>query len=271
MSQERSVDRRRAGAGVLAGIARGLGALGVLGGVALAVLVLVGRGRASERVGEIAATIDGGLAQGLLPLASARERVGGIEALVDGVGDAVRQRAADSEVVAGAREALLAKAAALSDRYLALRSTYAEGRERLVAALERLHTLDRSLPAVSIPAGPVAALAALDQEVRSLDRRILDLLAAVAAEGQLAEGLAAQVDAIRGTFGRVGIGLEGARTRIEALRAEVAHAADRVHRLLTIAAAALALLLLYGAFLHAVLYRHAARGGRSAPQALATG
>ena len=145
----------------------------------------------------------------------------------------------------------------LSDRYHAMRASYAEAREHVVAALDRLNTIDDLVPAVRVPQGPVEALAALDERIRLLDTNLMGLLSVASETGPalIAAAIVEKVGIVEAALTAVSAGLEDTGVRLQALRDRVSTGADRVHTLVTVATVALVGAFLYASLLHAVLYR----------------
>jgi hypothetical protein len=212
-------------------------------------------------VDALAAKIDDGIAQGLPLLGRARDRVREVLDLVEALDVAVRARAADAGPVTAEVQALLDRASALADRYLALRAAYADAHERAALVLERLAVLEETVPGLTLSRASADALAALDERVRALDADLVRILEAVpqAASRPVAEAITATVAragaALRATSERIPV----AEVRLGELRREVDQRVDRVRTWLTVAAVLWTLAWLYGAFLHVVLFRWAGR------------
>jgi hypothetical protein len=263
MSNERQSASSLSFRRVLGWTGQAVGALGAIIGVVLVVVVLLGRGRAADRLDEIAAKVDAGIAKGIPLLAAARERVEGATAVVGAVGTNVEARADSSDAAAEVNEALQKSAAELSDRYLGMRARYAEAREHVVAALERLNTIDLMLPAISVPTGPVEALASLDERVRVLDTNLMGLIKDLpdADSGPVATAVQEKVGRVKAALLAVASGLGDTGDRLQGMRTNTAAHANRVHTLITVTAIVVILALLYSALLHWVLY-HAGRRKR---------
>jgi chromosome segregation ATPase len=251
---------------VLGGIAQVAGAVGVLLCLLLAVVGFVARRRAIDRVDAVAQRIDDGIAKGGPLLGAARDRTDGLRSQVSSLGDAVRARAAEPGAASEQVQALLERATDVSDRYLELRTTYADAREKSLSVLDRLSALDEVVPAVSIPQGPADALAALDERLRALDADILGLIGAIPEAGSrlVADVIAEKVDRTETALQAVSDRLVQTGTRLDGLRREVAERVDRVRTLLTVAAVVWMLAWLYGALLHFVLFRSGRRARRGA-------
>lgn len=242
---------------ILGMAAVGVGALGILVCLGLIGVVLVARSRAIGRVDAIADRLDEGLARGIPLLVAAAERVDATAARVGAVGAALRERAANPEADARRAETLREVTSALSDAHHALRTAYADAHERVISVLDRLDTLDRAVPAVEIPRGPVEALASLDSRVLALDADVTALLAAASdvGSGPVAEAALEKAGRLATAFEAASNGIRDVRVRLDALRAATAVRADRVRTLVTVTAVVGVVALLYFAFLHGVLYR----------------
>ena len=235
-----------------------VGILGIIASLALVVGVLVGRGWVAERVDGVAATLDAAVARALPLVDRAQATVGDIAVRVGETAAAAEVVAVDPAATPEALQRVLARLSALSQRYLDLRGTYAGVREEVVSALDRLTLLTRFVPGVSVPQGPVDALAALDERARTLDGGIMQVVeagAAVNAVNQTAQAIADKARGVESSLAGVTEGLDQIEARLATLRAEIAGLASTITSVVTIVAVVLVLLLLYGAFLHWVLFR----------------
>jgi hypothetical protein len=246
-----------------------VGVVGIVVCLALVVGVVIGRGWAVDQVEAVAATIDDNLARGEPLIAAAAEKVGDVQARFDVLGEAASALAASDNPAPGLVAALSDRLSGVSERYLALRDGYADVREQIVTAIDRLETLDRLIPGITIPQGPVDALAALDARVQELDAAISPII-----------GENGMVDSIQGAAGRitervaqaealltqVEAGLEAAEAKLAETRAQVEDTAATLTTVISIGSLVLVVLLLYIALLHWILFRSAA-GVRRGPAA----
>jgi hypothetical protein len=250
----------------LGAAARVAGLVGIAICLLLIVVTLVARGWVVARVDEAEATIDGGLARGATLLASATQRVAEVGATVGKVGASAEAVSSAARPSGALVQALLGDVTNLSQRYLDARAAYAQARETIVDALARLETIDQLLPGVALPNGPVDALSALDESLRALDARIMEVVRANPAAGSVqawsrvvAEGANRVGAALDEVSGR----LAAADARLAGMRSDLAAAADRIAVAATLVTIGAILLLLYLALLHWVLYR----AGRDAHRA----
>jgi len=266
MSDESQAASSRRMTRALGTIGQAVGVLGALISVVLAVVVLLGCGRVVDRLDEMAARIDAGIARGVPLLAAARERVEGTSALVGALGDAVAARAGTTGTDAEGARVLLEKTKDVSDRYLEIRASYADARKHVVSALDRLNTIDDLIPALRVPQGPVETLAALDERVRLLDANVMGLLSAVpeAGTGPVVAAILEKVGSVKAALTGVSAGLGDTGARLQGLQERTAASANRIHTLVTVATVALVAALLYASLLHAVLYREGRRMRRGA-------
>jgi hypothetical protein len=245
------------------------GAVGIVVSLVLVVVVILGRGWAVDRVDEVALKIDDGLAKGVPLLDTASEKVSTVAGRVGVVVDALEAEAADPGPVPALLQNLVAKANDVSDKYLELRATYTDARTKLAGVLDTLQTLDRLVPGIDLPAGPVDALTALDERIQALDGSVMSVIGALpdVGDGQAIAALAEQAAKLETALTTVTAGLDEAQAKLDNLRAEVAATADTVNTVITIAAIVLVLAFLYSALLHWVLYRSSRdmrRGGDGA-------
>lgn len=250
---------------VLGMSAQTAGVVGIVACLLLVVGVILARGWAIDRVDAIAGRVDAGIAKGIPLLATASTKVADVSARVSLVVDAAEARAADPGPAPALVQTLQLAMAGVSDRYLDLRATYADARETVVSALDRLNTIDRLVPAISIPQGPADKLAAIDQRAREIDATVMEIINADprVGSGQVATTIAEKAGKVESALENLSTGFDDAKVRLDALRGEVAATADTGKTVITIVALVLILVLLYSAFLHWVLYRSgkALRGG----------
>ena len=139
-----------AGAGkrnrVLGLTAQAAGVIGIVLFVALAVVMLLGRGWATSTVDDISAGVDAKMAQvePLIDNASAKvsEVNGRVGALTDAANTLAARAAATPDLLGGVRD----QVANLQNRYLEFRKTYSDVRDTALTALDRLQVIDRLDP-----------------------------------------------------------------------------------------------------------------------------
>jgi len=235
---------------------------GVVGVVICALLIialLFARAWAGDRIDETAASIDASLAKGVPLLEAAAANVDAVSAQIVGVAEAAEAVAARPNPAPALVEALSSRLAGLSESYLELRTTYADARETIVGAIDRLLLLERLIPPFTVPREPLEALAAADARVREMDARVQEILAAPGA-GAVREVASAVAETARGVesgLADVSAGIDDASTQLADVRAEIAETADTANLAITVLSVALILGLLYSALLHVVLFRSA--------------
>jgi hypothetical protein len=241
--------------------------VGIVVSLVLIVGVLLGRGWLVGKVDDVAATIDGGLARAVPLLDKASARVSEVSGRVGSVADAANALAANPNPAPGLSEALAAQMAPISDRYLALRSSYTDVRTTVGSAVDRLNTLDQMLPFISIPQGPTDALQTLDARVQSIDATVTDLLdtPGAGAVNKVAAAIATKAEDVQARLATVTTALDEANTRLAALRVNVQTKADQVKLIVTLISIVLILAFIYSAFLHWVLFRASSGRRRRMP------
>ena len=157
--------------------AQAAGIIGIVLFVALAVVMLLGRGWATSTVDEISAGVDAKMAQVEPLVDNASTKVSEINGRVGALSDAANalaaQAAATPDLLGGVRD----QVANLQNRYLEFRKTYSDVRETALTAIDRLQVLDRLVPGFDIPQEPIDAL-------KGLDARLQELWGAEAGGGQ---------------------------------------------------------------------------------------
>ena len=100
-------------------------------------------------------------------------RVTQMGSTVQEVADAATAVATSEAVVAPAvAQALSTRLSSLSERYTPIRAAYADAHSQLVSALDRVQTITRFLPGVTVPQAPIDALSRVDEAIRAVDERI---------------------------------------------------------------------------------------------------
>jgi multidrug resistance efflux pump len=166
--------------------------------------------------------------------------------------------------------ALSERLSGVSERYLELRTTYASARENIVSAVQRLQMLDRLVPGIEIPQGPIDALSALDARVQELDASLSGIIGpngVVESIQGAAQRIAERVDEADELLAKAEAGLAEAQVKLAETRAKIASTADTINTGISIGSVALFFVFLYLALLHWVLFRHASGMRRRQPAA----
>jgi hypothetical protein len=241
-----------------------VGIVGIVVVIVLAVLVLLGRGWAVDKVDLVAASIDDGLAKVPPLLDRADDGVTRVQERITIVSDAATAVSAAANEPPEIVQRFSAALTGVSERYIPLRESYADARARIVSVFDRLETLDRLVPAITVPQGPADALVALDTKVQALDEKVMGILTVnerASRVGEAADAVAAKTTDVVGSLDEVKAGIGDLEVRLEETRTKVASTADTVRLVITIGTLVVLLLLAYLAALHVVLYRWA--GGRN--------
>ena len=208
-------------------------------------------------VDDVTGSINDGLGKGVTLVDTASGRISDLASQVGAISDAASALASNPNPAPGLSAALSAKLQPLTDRYLALRSAYTDLRTNVVAAADRLQTLDRLLPFISIPQGPADALQTLDSKLQALDASITELLTTPGsgAVNAVAGGIATRAANVEAGLQSLTTALDDVSTRITTLQGNVQQKADQVKLLINVVTLLLILGLLYSVFLHWVLFR----------------
>jgi hypothetical protein len=227
--------------------------------------VLIGHGWASNEVEAIAQKIDAGLARAEAPLATATGLVAEVTDRVTAVAVAADALAADPNAAPGRLQPLLAQVDAVSNRYLAFRSSYADAREAAVSTLDRLQMLARIMPGFSVPQGPVDLLASVDAVAKNLDAKVMTLIdtnLVTGATNKVAQGVADGAHGVESALGGFSTKLGDASTGLASVRADVASTAATTRTAIVVGAVVLVIAFIYLAALHFALYRLSAGARR---------
>jgi hypothetical protein len=244
---------------VLGTVGQVVGIIGLVVCLVLAVGVVFGRGWAVGTVDDVAAAVDAKIAQAEPLLNQASARAGEISGRVSTVADLAAGIAADPSPGGAVADTLRSGLATVSDRYQTLRANYGDVRASVQSVVDRLQTLDRLVPAISIPQGPVDALAALDARLQEFDAKVTGLISidpgqgpvnkAAAAIAQAAGDIDAKITNLQGGIGDV-------QQRVSALRTKLSDTTGTIKVGISLGAIGSILLLFYLALLHWVLFRH---------------
>jgi len=238
-------------------VAQILGVVGAIICVLAIVGVLFGRGFVQDRIDVLAKgavkSLDQAVAvsdQALTGLAAGSQGAAEVKA-------AAETLAASPTIDEAAFTALQDRLAPLSQKYTDLRDRYVVLREKATGFMDTARRLDRLIPGVEIPQGPVDLVAGMDQKLTALDQAITDLSAKATIRSAASETAAA----IAVSAGRLEEGI-GAATQLTqdiqdglvGVQGEVGGFADRVSSLLGISSIAVAALFLWFALLHGALW-----------------
>ena len=244
---------------VLGTVGQVFGIVGIVVCLVLVVGAVVGREWAVGTVDDVAAAVDAQIAKADPLLTQASATVGEISGRVSTVGDVAAGVAADPSPGGAVADSLRTVLATVSDRYQALRTNYGDVREAVVSMVDRLQTLGRIVPGVSIPQGPVDALAALDTRLQAFDAKVTGLITidpgqgpvnkAAAAIAQAASDVNTKLTDLQGGIGDV-------QQRVSTLRTRISDAAGTMKMGITLGEIGSILVFLYLALLNWVLFRH---------------
>lgn len=242
------------------------GIVGIIVSLLLIVAVVFARGWAVDTVSGIETRVDNGLAKGIPLIDEASTKVADISTTVSAVADTARAVAAVPAPALALVDKLTGAISQLSERYLELRTTYADARETIVSVLDRLKTLDAIVPGIDIPQGPVDTLASVDTRIRELDASVMEILsanpgsgAATAVAGKIAERAAALEDRLA----NASTILADTKVKLDSLRTEVASTAGTVTTAINVLSVLMVLGLIYLVAVHVVLYRAAKDASRT--------
>jgi hypothetical protein len=244
--------------------------VGIVVCLLLAVGVVVGRGWAIGSVDDVAASVYKTIAKVDTLMSQASETDGEISGRVGTIEDLAAGIAADPSPGGAVADTLRAGLASVSERYQALRSNYSDVRESVVSMVDRLQTLDRLVPAISIPQGPIDALSALNARLQEFDEKVTGLITIEPGQGpvnQAAAAIAQKAGDINAKITDLQGGIGDVQQRVSALRAKLSDTAGTMKLGITLGAFGSILLLLYLALLHWVLFRHAGEIRRRQPAA----
>jgi len=244
-----------------------VGVVGIVVCLLLVVGMVVGRSWAVGTVDDVTAAVDAQIAKADPLLTQASAKVGEISGRVGAVADIAAGIAANPSPGGSVADTLRAGLASVSDRYQTLRANYADVRETVVSMVDRLQTLGRIVPGVSIPQGPIDALSALDARLQAFDAKVTGLITIDPGNGpvnQAAAAIASAVSDVNTKLTDLQGGIGDVQDRVSTLRTRLSDAASTIKLAITLGAFGSVLLFLYLAFLHWVLFRHSGEIRRKA-------
>jgi phage shock protein A len=245
-------DRMLGGAGQVAAV------IGIVLSVLLAAGALLGRAWALDTVDQLSGRVDQAIERALPPLDTASTLVGDVSQRIGDVATAADAVAALPAPQNDRVAALQDKLQSLGDRYLELRASYADVRQNITDAIARLQAIDRVLPGVSLPQGPIDKLAELDAKIQRMDGAIMAVIGANLAGNavdQVAGNIAAKAREAQSNLDGVSDRLAGVATDLEALQANLSDIASSAKAAITLGVVAVILLLLWLVLLHWILFR----------------
>ena len=243
--------------------AQATGIVGIFLFVALALVVLLGRGWATSTVDDLAGGIDAKMAQAVPLLDTASAKVSEINGRVGALTDAANALAAKLDAAPELLGGLKDQLANLQSRYQEFRTSYSGVRDTAISALDRLQLIERLIPGFSVPPEAIDALTAVDARVQELDAKIIGLSNAIT-DGpvqKVAAVVAEKTATVRDGLTKVTAVIGEAQTRLTELRTQVASTADTINMFISIGSMLLFVLFLYFALLHWMLF-HVGRGLR---------
>ena len=243
---------------VLGTIGQVVAVVGLVVCLLLAVGVVVGRGWAVDTVDQVAASVDAKLAVVPPKLDGASQKVAEVAGGVGVVADAVQAAADNPGTVGTALQTLLGSVNGLSEKYLALRQSYADARNSIASAIGAAQAVDRLIPGLAIPQEPIQKLEDLDARIQELDTSIMSVVNAIPADGSVANALSGVADKITGLetkLSDVSGALADASARVQSLRADIASVAGTARFAINIGMFGGVLFAIYLALLHWVLFR----------------
>lgn len=225
-----------------------LGVVGLVASAVLAVGVLLAHGWISDAIGGVFDTADRQIERGstIVEIASDRvqERVSDIDDFITNL----------SAVTPGTNipPALAERAAAVADRYDAVRNQFAELRARVETGLETVRQVARLVPFIDLPTLPTDELAALDARLQQFDdsvSRLREAGVASAARERIIEG----ATNLRGAIDQVAALGDRIQTRLDEAQQRLDQANARLDGFLWILTIVLLLLIVYIAILNGLV------------------
>lgn len=174
-----------------------------------------------------------------------RTAVGELDALITTIGETT----ADSPLP----QAVAARVAVASERYLEIRDDYVAVRDRVQSAVARAQALDELVPFIDLPDDPAGPIAGLDDRLVAFDAALARLRTSDVATVAAAE-IQAAVSNVQVAVTEVAGVAESVQHGVVTVRAEVDAAGATLQTVLWLATLAVVVLLAYVAALHLAIF-----------------
>lgn len=249
------------------GIGQAVGVIGLVLSLLLAVGTVAGTMWLTGQITEVGVSIDARIGQAQPALDTLSTKVGDVKSVVDELATAataVSQSAAPSgPIVTTLRD----KLDGLANRYATLRNAYGELRTNVTSAINSVQTLSRFIPGFTVPQGPIDALNNLDAKITEFDGTISDILSTDFSGDKLqaaATVVAEKVTKVSSALSAVVGVIQVAGEKITQAQTDIKAGLAQLTTYITIGGIVLALIFLYMALLHWVLFRTSRAVGRGA-------
>jgi len=236
--------------------------VGIVACIVLIVGLWLGRSWVYDGITGLTGSIDAALDRAAAAAGQAGTRVDEVATEMGDTADTAQAVADDPAVARDQLQPVAARVTGVVDRYRGFRAAYAGLHETVVGAVDTMQRIDRFVPWISVPEGPINALAAVDQRISGLDQAVTDLAGVGDGVGavqgtatKMAEASRRAETALTGVSG----GFTNLQSEISNAQADLARLTDILGTVLLIASVILTLLLLYIIVLHVVLWSAGSR------------
>jgi hypothetical protein len=233
---------------------------GGLGGIVCLVLIVavwIGHGALNAQVAALATVVDNGLVR-------ANEGLAQVSAPLERARAAAQQAAAEAERIGQPGTIQRRVVQELNDRfdrdigarYVQIRESHIGVRERSGALIDTISALNR-IPGVNLQQLPVEQLQAIDDQLREVDATLTGMRtdrATMLPLAQMLQRIGAAATQVEDTIGRITARVSALETRLKEAQASVIRVRETLQGWITFGAILLTLALLYGVFLHVVLF-----------------
>jgi hypothetical protein len=240
-----------------------LGVVGIVAGLALVPLAFFARGWVTDRVDAVVSQVQEGLDRGVLYADEVQTSLEDLNATAADIQAQADEVASDPVVNGPAVQALASTVDRLiSGPYAQLRSAYVGFSERIFAVTDAMQAVDRLLPGVTLPNVVIDDLHAVDDRLAEVDETVTGIQTRLE-DGITVADQAAEVSQFAGQvqagIGRINEGIDRAQTRVEEVQQQLEDLNSRVGGVVTIGVVVLAIIGLYLAGLHVLLFQQGRR------------
>jgi hypothetical protein len=242
----------------LATAARVAAIIGIVVCIALIVGLWLGRGALVGAVDDLSSTVDSAFARAGSAATQVQTRLDTAAASATDLATQASQVATNPAPPPDALTGVAEKVGGLADAYRAVRTRYSEVRENLTNAVTSVQRVTRFIPGVQAPDNAGDRLQALDTKLQSIDDILTGIFPAIEAggpTGTIATTVAQKATALGSALTDASAAVANLSTSIDQLHAQATSATNTLGTVVTIAAAALTLFLIWILVLNLALWR----------------
>jgi hypothetical protein len=242
----------------LATAARVAAIVGIVVCLVLFVGLWLGRGAVVGAVDDLSTTVDSAFARAGSAATQVQTRLDTAAASAADVATQASQVAANPVAPPDALAGVAEKVGQLADAYRTVRTRYSDVRENLTNAVTSIQRVTRFIPGVQAPDNAGDRLQTLDSKLQSIDDTLTGIFPAIEAggpTGTVAAAVADKATTLSTTLSAASAAVASLSASIDQLHSQATPATNTLKAVVTIAAAALTLFLVWILVLNLALWR----------------